>query len=290
MAEQYIDDASTTVSATNPIANATRPVTFDIVHVTDLAGASIAVPTRIRVENELLKVTAINVGTNGGTTDTLTASHDGGAAASAHAAGASVDFVLTHNGLTTGLIDYFIPNTLITTTGDLIYASGANTPARLPIGSTNQVLTVVGGVPSWQTPAGASSIASEFYTTTNTSIPNNALTKIPMTLTRFDPTGLYDAANTRIKIATAGTYWVYGKLRHSTSTAIFAYLFVNGVQRAEGLASQNFTGGGIGIVGSLLQLSVNDYVEIYGYQASGGATAIDGSNSGYNYLDITKVA
>jgi hypothetical protein len=46
-----------------------------------------------------------------------------------------------------------INNTLTTTTGDLIYASSANTPARLGIGSTSQVLTVSGGVPTWATPA-----------------------------------------------------------------------------------------------------------------------------------------
>ena len=50
-----------------------------------------------------------------------------------------------------------IPKTLTTTTGDVIYASAANTPARLGIGSTSQVLTVAGGVPSWATPAVASS-------------------------------------------------------------------------------------------------------------------------------------
>ena len=42
-----------------------------------------------------------------------------------------------------------INNTLTTTTGDLIYASSANTPARLAIGSTGTVLTVAGGVPTW---------------------------------------------------------------------------------------------------------------------------------------------
>lgn len=45
----------------------------------------------------------------------------------------------------------FIPNTLTTTTGDIIYASAANTPARLGIGSSGQYLSVSGGVPSWQT-------------------------------------------------------------------------------------------------------------------------------------------
>ena len=50
----------------------------------------------------------------------------------------------------------FIPKTLTTTTGDIIYASGANTPARLGIGTTGQVLTVSGGVPAWTTPASGS--------------------------------------------------------------------------------------------------------------------------------------
>jgi hypothetical protein len=50
-----------------------------------------------------------------------------------------------------------IQNALLTTTGDTIYASGASTPARLGIGTTGQVLTVAGGVPSWATPAGSSS-------------------------------------------------------------------------------------------------------------------------------------
>lgn len=43
---------------------------------------------------------------------------------------------------------------VLTTTGDTYYASAAATPARLGIGSTGQVLTVSGGVPSWATPAG----------------------------------------------------------------------------------------------------------------------------------------
>jgi hypothetical protein len=51
----------------------------------------------------------------------------------------------------------YVPKTLTTTTGDIIYASAANTPARLGIGSTDQVLKVSGGIPTWATPAVASS-------------------------------------------------------------------------------------------------------------------------------------
>jgi hypothetical protein len=42
----------------------------------------------------------------------------------------------------------------LTTTGDIYYASAANTPARLGIGSTGNVLTVASGIPSWAAPAG----------------------------------------------------------------------------------------------------------------------------------------
>jgi hypothetical protein len=37
----------------------------------------------------------------------------------------------------------------MTTTGDTIYSSSGSTPARLGIGSTGQILTVAGGLPTW---------------------------------------------------------------------------------------------------------------------------------------------
>jgi hypothetical protein len=41
----------------------------------------------------------------------------------------------------------------MTTTGDVIYSSPGSTPVRLGIGSTGNVLTVAGGVPTWAAPA-----------------------------------------------------------------------------------------------------------------------------------------
>lgn len=52
--------------------------------------------------------------------------------------------------LTSGVIN----NSLTTTTGDMIYASSANTPARLAIGTAGQTLVVsAGGIPEWGTAA-----------------------------------------------------------------------------------------------------------------------------------------
>ena len=45
----------------------------------------------------------------------------------------------------------YIGKALTTTTGDIIYASAANTPARLGIGTSGQVLAVSSGIPAWTT-------------------------------------------------------------------------------------------------------------------------------------------
>jgi hypothetical protein len=50
------------------------------------------------------------------------------------------------------------------TTGDLLYASSASALSKLPIGTNSQVLTLSGGLPSWQTPA-ASGVTSVSGTT-----------------------------------------------------------------------------------------------------------------------------
>jgi hypothetical protein len=55
----------------------------------------------------------------------------------------------------------------MTTTGDIIYEASASTAARLPVGSTGQVLTVAGGIPSWSTPStGGGTITRTDFTAT----------------------------------------------------------------------------------------------------------------------------
>ena len=51
----------------------------------------------------------------------------------------------TENGKT--LSATYIAKSVLTTKGDMIYASAANTPARLAIGSTGQFLSVADGIP-----------------------------------------------------------------------------------------------------------------------------------------------
>jgi hypothetical protein len=83
-------------------------------------------------------------------------------------------------------VDAKIAKTLTTTTGDIIYASGANTPARLGIGSSAQVLTVAAGIPSWATPGGSKVVQivnATYSTDTSSSSSTYADTGLTATIT-----------------------------------------------------------------------------------------------------------
>jgi hypothetical protein len=73
-----------------------------------------------------------------------------------------------------------IPKTLTTTTGDIIYASAANTPARLGIGTASQVLSVVSGVPAWTTPSGGGGLTL-IATATPSAATSLSFSSIPTT-------------------------------------------------------------------------------------------------------------
>lgn len=64
--------------------------------------------------------------------------------------------VLTRDNVAPGKVKWAnSPANTLTTKGDLYYASAANTPARLAIGATDQVLAVsASGIPAWTTGGG----------------------------------------------------------------------------------------------------------------------------------------
>jgi hypothetical protein len=69
---------------------------------------------------------------------------------------------------------------LLTTTGDTYYASAAGTPARLGIGTTDQILKVSGGIPTWATPAASASgltlVSSSTMSAVNSKSMDNVFT------------------------------------------------------------------------------------------------------------------
>jgi hypothetical protein len=52
-------------------------------------------------------------------------------------------------------------------TGDTLYASASNVLSALPIGTSGQVLTVVAGIPAWETPATSGTVTSVSVVSTN---------------------------------------------------------------------------------------------------------------------------
>lgn len=68
-------------------------------------------------------------------------------------------------------------------TGDLLYASGTNTLAKRSIGSSGQILTVSGGVPTWASPAGGGKVLQVInaVTTTTKTISSTTLSDTNIT-------------------------------------------------------------------------------------------------------------
>lgn len=79
----------------------------------------------------------------------------------------------------------------LTTTGDIIYSSSGTTAARLAIGSSANVLTVAGGVPTWAAPASTTALVAAVtrqttgaeYTTTSGTLADIDATNLSVTLT-----------------------------------------------------------------------------------------------------------
>lgn len=169
-------------------------------------------------------------------------------------------------------LDAKIPKTLTTTTGDIIYASSANTPARLGIGSTAQVLTVSGGVPAWATPSGGSSgPAFQAYSTPTQSVSSSVNTKATMTNEKFDTAGNFTSS--RFTPTTAGYYQLRGAISYSagpdkTSRAIIYFNgspYVGSASMSIGPSIANPT---IEVVNLIYFNGSTDYAELYGWSDS----------------------
>ena len=71
-----------------------------------------------------------------------------------------------------------VPKSTVTTAGDVIYATGSGAVTRLGIGTTGQVLTVAGGLPSWATGGGFGTITSFSPTWTGVTAGNGTFQNV----------------------------------------------------------------------------------------------------------------
>jgi hypothetical protein len=104
---------------------------------------------------------------------------------------------------------------LITTAGDLLYGSAADTMVRLGIGSTGNVLTVASGIPSWAAPAAGGTTVKVVYgdTTTATTVASTTYADTGLSAT-ITPT----SASSKILVLVSQYAWAY----RETSTDVGA--------------------------------------------------------------------
>ena len=159
-----------------------------------------------------------------------------------------------------------------TTLGDLAYSSAtANTNTRLAIGSTGNVLTVAGGVPTWAAPASGSTFSGcSVYKSSSQTLASNTATVITFNTELFDVDGYHDNStnNSRMTIPAgkAGYFFLYAKFRLDAGGSTGGHtlrLLKNGTAISEFIsmspASIAVTGGQISQVAAG---AVNDYFEI----------------------------
>jgi hypothetical protein len=135
------------------------------------------------------------------------------------------------------------------TTGDIIYASATNTISKLGIGSTNQVLTVVGGVPAWAASTGG---VTSFSAGTTGFTPNTGTTGA-ITLA-----GTLNVANggTGLSSTPANGALDIGNGSGFTRTTLTQGTGIT-ITNASGSITIATSGGGGGGTGSNLYLAVN---------------------------------
>ena len=101
-----------------------------------------------------------------------------------------------------------IPKSTVTTSGDIIYATGSSAVTRLGVGSTGQILTVSGGVPAWATPSASASGLTQIHSSTFSAVSSKSVT------------GCFTSTYRNYKvifIITTGTVSASTKLRFSVS-------------------------------------------------------------------------
>lgn len=118
----------------------------------------------------------------------------------------------------------------------------------------------------------------------NPTIPNNAGTPIPWDAEVWDRDAMHDNAtnNTRLTCRTAGVYLVIGNISiWSNPTGLRSFWLKKNGTTVTCWNGQNAVVGDstYGSVVGLVELAVGDYIEVYGYQNSGGSLNLVGGGS-----------
>jgi hypothetical protein len=198
-----------------------------------------------------------------------------------------------------------IKESLLDATGDILYASADNTPVRLGIGSSAQVLTVAGGVPTWATPAATTPTfigCIAINTDQNTSFSTvGTEVSIPFAQTELvDINGFHDTATNPSRFTVPSGYAGKYLIQLNTTLAshnpdLYIYILKNGTKlaSAEGIVNGQivrqanaYPQGDTLNVGLVVTAAVADYFQwnIVVQSAGSGTNTIDRARCSFTYL------
>lgn len=186
----------------------------------------------------------------------------------------------------------------MTTTGDTIYSSSGSTPARRAIGTTGQVLTVSGGLPTWATPTSPAFVGAYAYKSAGQAISSGSNTLQTFDLELFDTDGFHstttNTARMTIPTGQAGKYLVVahsglGQASQSPSPC-WIWIEKNGsniiynsqIMITSGMANR------FGIV-TVADLAEGDYVTVSVYYSDSSTGQETPSGVSGTFLSIAKL-
>jgi len=187
-------------------------------------------------------------------------------------------------------------------TGDTMYASSATQLSRLGIGATNKILTVIGGVPTWQSTLAGLSLTSPIFTGTVT-IPAGTTTLTPASMGQLPHRNaiINGAAlvNQRVSAYTLvkDTYGISGDRWYgmATGTAVSAGTFTNTAAANCGVSGYAFkfvavTLTGTGIIYHRYRMEAKDAVRFKNQTASFRCQVYQDTGGAINYTIYVRKA
>jgi len=171
--------------------------------------------------------------------------------------------------------------------GDLVVGSGTNDAAVLAVASTAGYLLSVDSAEStglkWAAPAAAGYVGCSVYKSADQSISTSTNTAITFNTEDFDTDAFHSTSSNTSRFTVpagkAGKYLLNGNLNWdvNSNTRMQIYILKNGsnFSTPAAVTGDDYPNLSFSLV---ISLAVNDYVEVAGYQESGGSINVSGTS------------
>lgn len=193
--------------------------------------------------------------------------------------GSNNQSLIADSSQTTGLKWAASATSTLTTKGDLLGASAANTLARIAVGTDGQVLTADSASTAGVKWATASSGGSTFsgasaYNTANVTTASGTITAVTWGSENFDTDAIHSTSTNTSRFTVPsgkGGYWAFmGQVRWQSNSSGGRYMFVrkNGTDFFDievAAQSRAFTTA----ISGVINMAVGDYLEFFALQTSG---------------------